>query len=35
MTANTDLHNKPGVQWWSILDTDKRDTLFFFDSFGT
>ena len=35
MIANTDPHNKPGVHWWSILDTDERDTLFFFDSFGT
>ena len=35
MIANTDPHNKPGVHWWSILETDARDTLFFFDSFGT
>ena len=35
MIANTDRHNKPGVQWWSILNADERDTLFFFDSFGT
>ena len=35
MIANTDPHNKPGVHWWSILETDGRDTLFFFDSFGT
>ena len=35
MIANTDLHNKPGVHWWSILDTDERDTLFFFDTLGT
>ena len=35
MIANTDPHNKPGVHWCSILDMDERDTLFFFDSFGT
>ena len=35
MIANTDLHNKPGIHWWSILDRDERDTLIFFDSFGT
>ena len=35
MIANTDPHNKPGVHWLSVLDTDERDTLFFFDSFGT
>ena len=35
MIANTDLHNKPGVHWWSILDTDEGDTLFFFISFRT
>ena len=35
MIANTDLHNKPDVHWWSILDTDERDILLFFDSFGT
>ena len=37
MIANkpADRHNKPGVQWWSILNADERDTLFFFDSFGT
>ena len=35
MVANTDPHEKPGVYWWSFLDTYERDTLFFFDSFGT
>ena len=35
MVANTDPHKKLGVHWWSLLDTDERDTLFFFDSFGT
>ena len=35
MIANTDSHNKPDVHSWSILDTDERDTLLFFDSFGT
>ena len=33
MVAYTDLHKKPGVHWWSFLNTDQRDTLFFFDSF--
>ena len=35
MVANTDPHEEPGVHRWSFLDTDERDTLFFFDSFGT
>ena len=35
MVANTDPHEQPGVHWWLFLDTDERDTLFFFDSFGT
>ena len=34
MIANTDPHNKLDVHWWSILDTDERGTLFFFDLFG-
>ena len=33
--ANTDPARKLGIQWWSFLNTDERDTLFFFDSFGT
>ena len=35
MGANTDPHKKPGVHWWSFLDTDEGDTLFFFESFRT
>ena len=35
MVASTDPHEQPGVHWWLFLDTDERDTLFFFDSFGT
>ena len=35
MVANTDPHEKPGVHWWSFLDTYERNTLFFFDWFGT
>ena len=31
--ANTDADNKPGVHWWSILDIEPRDDIFFFDSF--
>ena len=27
--ANTDLGRKPGMHWWSFLDTDAKDTLFF------
>ena len=32
--ANTDASNKPGVHWWSILDIEPRNDIFFFDSFG-
>ena len=32
--ANTDASNKAGVHWWSILDIEPRNELFFFDSFG-
>ena len=32
--ANTDASNKSGVHWWSILDIDPRNDIFFFDSFG-
>ena len=35
MIANTDPARKPGLYWWSFLDTDERDTLFSFDSFRT
>ena len=32
--ANTDADNEPGVHWWSILDIEPRNDIFFFDSFG-
>ena len=32
--ANTDASDKPGVHWWSILDIELRNDIFFFDSFG-
>ena len=32
--ANRDASDKPGVHWWSILDIDHRNDIFFFDSFG-
>ena len=32
--ANMDNSNKPGTQWWSILDIKLRTDIFFFDSFG-
>ena len=35
MFANTDPGKNPGTHWWSFLDTDAKDTLFFFDSFGS
>ena len=35
LVANTDLHKRPGVHWWSFLDADKTKNLFVFDSFGT
>ena len=35
MVANTDPVRKPGIHWWSFLDKDEKDTLFFFDSFGS
>ena len=35
MIANTDPARKPGIHWWSFLDTDERDALFFFNSFRT
>ena len=31
--ANTDSSEK-GVHWWSILDIEPRNDIFFFDSFG-
>ena len=35
MVANTDSARKPGIHWWSFLDTDEKDTLFLFDSFSS
>ena len=29
MIANTDPEKKPETHWWSFLDTDAKDTLFF------
>ena len=34
IVANTDASNKPGVHWWSILDIEPRNDIFFFDSFS-
>ena len=32
--ANTDGSNKPGTHWWSILDIEPKNDIFFFNSFG-
>ena len=32
--ANTNKDNKRGTHWWSILDIEPRNDIFFFDSFG-
>ena len=32
--ANTDKVNETGTHWWSILDVEPRNDIFFFDSFG-
>ena len=32
--ANTNASNKKGTRWWSILDIEPRNKLFFFYSFG-
>ena len=32
--ANTDANNKKGTHWWSILNIEPRNELFFFYSFG-
>ena len=32
--ANTNKDNKRGIHWWSILDIEPRNDIFFFDSFG-
>ena len=34
MIANTNPVRKPSVHWWSFIDTDEEDTLFF-NSFGS
>ena len=31
--ANTDANDKPGVHWWSILDIEPKNDMFF-DTFG-
>ena len=35
MVANTNPERKPVIHWWSFLDTNKKDTLFLFDRFGS
>ena len=32
--ANTDSSDKKSTHWWSILDIEPRNDIFFFDSFG-
>ena len=32
--ANTDTSNTSGTHWWSILDIEPRNDIFFFDPFG-
>ena len=32
--ANTDDSSKGGTHWWSILDIELKNDIFFFDSFG-
>ena len=32
--ANTDISNKQGTNWWSILDIEPKNDIFFFNSFG-
>ena len=32
--ANTDASDKLGVHWWSIIDIEPRNDIFFFDSYG-
>ena len=32
--GNTDANNKKGTHWWSILNIEPKNELFFFDSFG-
>ena len=35
MITNNYAEDKHGTQWWSFLDTKKKNTLFLFNSFGT
>ena len=35
MIENTYPARKPREHWWSFIDTDEEDTLFYFDSFGS
>ena len=32
--SNIDANDKTGTHWWSILDIEPRNEIFFFDSFG-
>ena len=32
--ANTDASDRLGVHWWSIIDIEPRNDIFFFDSYG-
>ena len=32
--TKTDDNEKPGTQWWSILNIEPRTDIFFFDSYG-
>ena len=32
--ADTDSSGKSGTHWWSILNTEPKTDIFFFDSFG-
>ena len=33
LIANTDMSNKPGTHWWSILNIDSKKDFLLFDSF--
>ena len=33
LIANTDISDKKGTHWWSILDNEPKRVIFFFDSF--
>ena len=34
MIMNTDIENKEGEHWWSLLQISSNDQIFLFDSFG-